>query len=71
MKKQKTLHEAMANVIKKLGPMRAKQLAWIINNTRTYEKKDLSELKANQIRARVRQYPHLFEINEDKLVKLK
>ena len=36
----------MADVIKKLGPMRAKQLAWIINNTKVYMKKRLSELKS-------------------------
>lgn len=71
MKTQKTLHEAMSDIIRKLGPMRAKQLAWIINNSKVYIKKDSSELKTSQIYARVNKYPDMFEISEDKLVKLK
>ena len=71
MRTQKTLHEVMADVIKKLGPMKAKQLAWIIGNTKAYMKKDYSELKASQIYARANKYPNMFEIGEDKLVRLK
>ena len=71
MRTQKTLHEVMADIIKKLGPMKAKQLAWIIGNTKAYIKKDCSELKTSQIYARAHKYPNMFEIGEDKLVKLK
>ena len=71
MRTQKTLHEVMADVIKKLGPMKVKQLACIIDNTKAYMKKDYSELKASQIYARANKYPNMIEIGEDKLVKLK
>ena len=35
------LHEAMQTVIKKLGNTKPKQLTWIINNSKLYEKRDL------------------------------
>lgn len=65
------LHEAMETVIKKLGNTKPKQLAWIINNSKLYEKRDLSEVEVSQIYARVGKYPHLFYINENKEVCLK
>lgn len=65
------LHEAMQTVIKKLGNTKPKQLTWIINNSKLYEKRDLSEVQVSQIHARINKYPHLFYINENKEICLK
>lgn len=70
-KEKLTLHEAMKTTISKLGSMKAKQLAWIINNSNLYQKKDLSELKTSQIYARINKYPDMFYVNEEKCICLR
>ena len=70
-KNQLTLHEAMIKIIEKTGSIKAPTLAWLINTTKLYEKRDLSEIKPSQIYARMSKYPHLFYINSAKEVCIK
>lgn len=68
MEKRTTLHEAIKSVVEKLGPIKPKQVAWVINNSKIYQKRDLSEVKTSQIYARINKYPDLLYINEEKCV---
>lgn len=58
-----TLHEAMVEVLKDCqgGMMRANDLAAEINRRRLYRMRDGRPVEAQQIHARVGNYPHLFE----------
>ena len=58
----KTLHEAIIQVIDRIGNLPPKDVADYINTCNLYKKRDLSAVKANQIRARIRQYSHLLKI---------
>ena len=58
----KTLHEAMLIMLNETNGIPIAKLA-------LYLKRDGSELKPNQIRARVHQYPHLFYIDDGKVYK--
>lgn len=64
------LHEAMIEVIKEKGKLSSDELAKIIDDRRLYMKKDFTELKGTQVRARARQYPKLF-ILEDNLIDIR
>ena len=68
MKKKTTLQEAIKFVVEKLGPTKPKQVAWVINNSNLYQKRDLSEVQTSQIYARISKYPDLLYINEEKCV---
>jgi hypothetical protein len=58
-----TLHEAMATVLKDttVGMMRAGDLAAEINRRGLYRMRDGRPVEAQQIHARVGQYPHVFD----------
>ncbi len=58
-----TLHEAMATVLKDApgGMMRAGDLAAQINGRGLYRMRDGRPVEAQQIHARVGQYPHVFD----------
>lgn len=71
MKKEITLHEAMRQIISKLGPMKTKQLAWYVNSMSPYIKRDSSAVDDRQIYARAKKYEKLFEIDENKFICLK
>lgn len=71
MKKRTTLQDAIATVVKKLSPIRVKEITWILNNSRLYEKRDLSEIQQSQVYARISKYPHMFYLDENKYVCLK
>lgn len=69
-----TLHEAMIIVLKeKNGPLHPKEIADKINRRGLYHRKDGLPLPAGQIRARARQYPHLFDKTKESpaLIKLR
>ena len=68
--KEITLHEAMSRVVDKLGTVTVPQMAWVLNNSRLYTKKDNSEIKPCQIHARVSKYPELFKIENNCVVKV-
>ena len=57
-----TLHEAILQTIDTIGNLSSKDIADYINKYNLYQKRDLSAVKANQIRARIRQYSHLLKI---------
>lgn len=60
-----TLHEAMRLVLKESNrPMTALELADEINKKRLYTRGDGGALPTNQICARARKYPQLFEKTE-------
>lgn len=60
-----TLHEAMCLVLEENNrPMTARELADEINKRNLYTRGDREPLPTNQIRARVRKYPWLFEKTE-------
>lgn len=63
-----TLHEAIITIIKKMGPMKASQVAWLLNHPNLYRKRDNSEISTSQIYARINKYPNLLFVNENKLV---
>lgn len=64
---RKTLHNAIMDLISLHGSMNAKDIAKILNETKSYEKKDGSEIQASQIYARVARYPELFCVEEGKI----
>lgn len=66
-----TLHEAMAHVLQAdpHGMLRAGDLAAEINSRHLYRMRDGRPVEAQQIHARVGQYPHLF-IREGTFIKL-
>lgn len=70
-KSQLTLHEAITKIIEKTGSLKVPVLTWLVNVTKLYEKRDLSEIKPSQIYARISKYPHLFYINSAKEVCIK
>jgi len=56
-----TLHSAMARALKAAGhPMRPRELAKVINATRSYQRGDGAAVPASQISARANNYQHLF-----------
>lgn len=57
-----TLHEVIIQVIDTIGNLSPKDIADYINKTRLYQKRDLSNVTPNQIRARIRQYSHLLKL---------
>ena len=63
-KTHKTLHEAILDEIQ-YGNYTSRDIAEILNVTKEYEKKDLSDLTATQIRARVNNYPNLFTVDDN------
>ena len=66
-----TLHGAMAHVLEAdpHGMLRARDLAAVIDSQRLYRMRDGRPVEAQQIHARVGQYPHLF-IREGTFIKL-
>lgn len=59
------LHEAMQLVLEKCGrPMTARELSDEINKMNLYTRKDRKPIPPNQIGARAKNYPHLFEKEE-------
>ncbi len=71
MKQKLKLHEAITEVISKVGNITPKQMCWILNNSKLYEKRDSSEIKVEQIYARINKYPNLLYIDKNKLIKVK
>lgn len=67
--KMKTLHEAMLIMLNETNGIPIAKLAFGISSLGLYLKRDGSELKSNQIKARVHQYPHLFYIEDGKVYK--
>ena len=60
-----TLHEAIVKVLQEnMWPMKALEIANILNERKLYIKKDGSDIKTNQIHARVNKHPRLFTKNE-------
>lgn len=60
-----TLHEAMQLVLKENDrPMTARELADEINNKNLYTRKDRKPVPTNQIGARAKNYPDIFEKKE-------
>jgi hypothetical protein len=57
-----TLHEAIIQVIDTKGNLPPKDIADYINKTKLYQKKDLSNVTPNQIRARIRQYNNILQL---------
>lgn len=57
-----TLHEAIIQTIDTIGNLSPKDIADYINKTKLYQKKNLSNVTPNQIRARIRQYSHLLKL---------
>lgn len=56
-----TLHEAIIIVLKEnVNAMTTKEIANELNTRKIYTKKDGTEIKPNQISARIRRYQHLF-----------
>ncbi len=56
-----TLHEAIEKVLKEnRRPLKASEIAIILNETKIYKKGDNSRIKSNQISARVNNYPTYF-----------
>jgi hypothetical protein len=56
-----TLHEAIEKVLKDAGhPLRASEIATILNKSKIYQKGDNSLIRSNQIYARVSKYPSYF-----------
>ena len=66
-----TLHEAMVSVLRgdPHGMLRAGDLAAVINSKHLYRMRDGRPVEAQQIHARVGQYPHLF-VREGTFIKL-
>lgn len=64
-----TLHEAMLIMLNETNGIPTDKLASGISSLGLYLKRDGSELKSKQIRARVHQYPHLFYIEGGKVYK--
>jgi len=57
-----TLHEAIAIVLKEVGhPLPAKEIAYLVNERKLYQRGDGLSVPSSQIHARVRHYPGLFE----------
>lgn len=56
------LHDAIVQVLGNRS-MTYRQIAEIINAGGLYMRKDGMLVPADQVRARVRQYPHLFEVD--------
>ena len=64
MKQKLKLHEAITEVISKVGNITPKQMCWILNNSKLYEKRNSSEIKVEQIYARINKYPNLLYIDK-------
>jgi hypothetical protein len=61
-----TLHEAMAQVLADIGPSApARAIANEINRRRTYTRGDGRSLDYQQVLARARKYPHMFNVTSD------
>lgn len=58
-----TLHGEIVDILREQGEewLTAKQIAELVNKRGRYRKGDGSEMRASQISARVRKYPHLFD----------
>jgi HB1, ASXL, restriction endonuclease HTH domain len=58
-----TLHEALALVLRENGnePMTARELTDQVNVRSLYRRRDGSPVEANQVHARTKNYPNLFE----------
>jgi hypothetical protein len=57
-----TLHEAIEQVLFQADKaLAASEIAEVLNGNSWYSKKDSSTIKSNQIGARVKNYPHLFD----------
>ena len=69
MKQKLKLHEAIAEVTNKIGNLTPKQMCWILNNSKLYEKRDSSEVKVSQIYARINKYPNLFYLDNGKVIR--
>jgi len=66
-----TLHEAIVQILKAENKnMTTQQIADGLNRNKAYHKKDGSSIKSNQISARVRKYPNLFD-RDGSLVSMK
>ncbi|MCF6171500.1 MAG: winged helix-turn-helix domain-containing protein [Bacteroidales bacterium] len=66
-----TLHDAIVEILLLSGkPMTTQEIANKLNITKTYKKRDGSEISAFQIHGRTRNYPHLFD-RDGNLVSLK
>ena len=61
--KRLTLHEAISTVLEEEGNrwMTVRELAEVVNARALYRKKDGSDVEANQIHARTKNYEQLFE----------
>jgi hypothetical protein len=64
-----TLHEALAQVLRERANtwMSARHLADEVNARKLYAKRDGSAVEINQIHARVKNYPQLFEKDQSKI----
>jgi hypothetical protein len=60
-----TLHEAMRDVLSERGPSPARAIANEINRRRLYVRGDGRSLDYQQVLARARRYPKLFEVTSD------
>ena len=57
-----TLHEAIEQVLKEVGhPLPAKEIAYLINKSNLYIRKDMLPVPSGQIHARIRHYTRMFE----------
>lgn len=70
---QETLHDAMVIVLSEYpgNMLQAKQLSKEIYTRKLYLKKDGTQAKSDQIRARANKYSHLFEMLPQSMIKLK
>ena len=59
-----TLHEAIEKILQQVGqPMTAREIADALNKNKWYVKGDRSQIRTNQITARVDDHHELFEID--------
>lgn len=62
----KKLHEAIEEVIRSAGrPLSCSEIANAINRGHLYSRKDGLAVPSSQISARVKNYPHLFDVNRE------
>jgi len=70
-----TLHEAIEKLLLQIKrPLTAREIADELNKNKWYVKKDKSQIKSNQITARVDDHPELFDIDRSvssHLIKIK
>ena len=58
-----TLHEAIRKILQDKGqPMTTQEIADQLNERDLYQKKDGTEIKRNQVSARINKYPRIFNL---------